>query len=77
MDLSVIKELASDSIIDEDEMDSYLKIFVYVSMDFVLNLLPCLKVAPITGVFAMDIYTLIEQGISLKLQSVRCPPPPG
>ena len=68
---------ASDPIVDEDEMDSYLKIFVYVSTDFVLNISPCLNAVPSTGVFAMDRHMFAEQGIYIKFQKVSSPPPPG
>ena len=77
MDLVVLKLLASGLIIHEDEMDSDLKIFIYVSTDFVLVFVPCLNAVRGTGVLTMDMYTFIEQGIYFKFQSVSCPPPPG
>ena len=68
---------ANDSSIDGVETDSYRKAIIYVSTDLVLNIFPCMDAVPSTGVLTMNMYTLIEQGIFLKLQSVSCPPPPG
>ena len=82
MDLFVLKRLVSGLIIDE--IDFHMKMIpnenedlIYDTSDQVQNILPCLNAVPSTGVFAMNMYTFVEQGLFIKFQSVSCPPPPG
>ena len=82
MDLFVLKLLASGLIIDV--IDSHMKMFPHKNADLVYDepdqvemIFPCLSAVPCTGVFAMNMYTFIKQGMFIKLQSVSCPPPPG